>query len=83
MNVSQLEQFRKAINADAKLQEQIKGGIDLVELAKANGFSLTTKEIQAGLASLDNEDADLSDFELEMISGGGLPGDNKYNGDLV
>lgn len=70
MDISELEKFRKAVNASEQLRAQVKNGTSLTALAKANGFSLTTEEIKDGLASLDNEDADLSDFELEMVSGG-------------
>ena len=71
MELSQIEAFRAKINADANLQEQVKNGANLVELGKANGFNFSQEELQSTLNELDSADADLSDFELSMISAAG------------
>ncbi len=70
MSVSQFTEFRNKVNADAGLQEQLRSGANAIELAKSNGYNITASEMNAGLSALDKEDSDLSDFELEMVSGG-------------
>ncbi len=70
MSVSQFKEFRNKVNSDRGMQEKIKSGTDLMDLANANGYNMTESEMKAGLAELDKDDADLSDFELEAVSGG-------------
>ena len=71
MQNTPIEAFRAKINADAGLQEQVKNGANLVELGKAHGFSFSQEELQVSINQLNSEDADLSDFELSLMSGGG------------
>ncbi len=62
--------LRAKVNADAGLQAQLKNGATFLEVARAAGSDISESELQAGLDALNSADADLSDFELEMISGG-------------
>ncbi len=71
MSVSQFTEFRNKVNADSGLQQKIKSGANLADLAKSNGYNISQAEMKSGLAELDKEDSDLSDFELEMVSGAG------------
>ena len=68
MQNTPIEAFRAKINADAGLQEQVKNGANLIELGKAHGFNFSQAELQASINQINSEDADLSDFELSMMS---------------
>ena len=46
----------------------LRNGANLVELGKANGFNFSQEELQNVINELNSADADLSDFELSMIS---------------
>ena len=52
------------------MQEKVKAGADLVELGKENGFKFTQEELEAGWEELQESDEGLTDFELEVVSGG-------------
>ena len=65
-----LTKFRKVVADSADLQEKVKAGADLVELGKENGFELTQEELEAGWEELQESDEGLTDFELEVVSGG-------------
>jgi len=62
------QSFRNAVLEDDDLQEQV---ISIVNTATANGsgYSITSEEVYAHADFL-GQDGDLTDFELEMISGG-------------
>jgi predicted ribosomally synthesized peptide with nif11-like leader len=64
------EKLRAKVNASAELQTQVKNGANLLALAQAHGIELSQSELDAGMQLLNNADADLSDFELELISAG-------------
>jgi len=65
MSEEQLKAFIAKVQADTSLQEQLKAdGADVVAIAKAAGFSITTEDI----ATLPQN---LSDDELEGVAGGG------------
>jgi predicted ribosomally synthesized peptide with nif11-like leader len=64
------EQLRAKVIGSAELQAQVKNGANLIALAKANGIEISQSELEAGVQQLNSADADLSDFELELISGG-------------
>ena len=66
-----LTKFRKVVADSADLQEKVKAGADLVELGKENGFEFTQEELEAGWEELQESDEGLTDFELEVVSGGG------------
>ena len=65
MSEEQLKAFIAKVQADTSLQEQLKvEGADVVAIAKAAGFSITTED-------LNSHRQDLSDEELESVAGGG------------
>ena len=66
-----LTSFRQAVADNADLQEKVKAGADLVALGKENGFEFTQEELEAGWEELQESDEGLTDFELEVVSGGG------------
>ena len=73
--------FRTAVLADDDLQEQVISiintatangsglGDSIATLAKTHGYTITSDEVYAHQDFL-GQDGDLTDFELEMISGG-------------
>jgi predicted ribosomally synthesized peptide with nif11-like leader len=65
-----LATFRKAVNESADLQEKIKGGTDLVELGKENGHDFSAEDVTAAYEELQDSDEELTEFELESVSGG-------------
>ena len=69
MSEEQLKAFIAKVQADVSLQEQLKAeGADLVAIAKAAGFSITTDDLTAHRSKL-------SDNELEGMAGGDLDRD--------
>ena len=66
-----LTNFRQAVADSADLQEKVRAGSDLVALGKENGFEFTQEELEAGWEELQESDEGLTDFELEVVSGGG------------
>ena len=66
-----LTNFRKAVADSADLQEKVKGGADLVALGKENGYEFTQEELESGWEELQESDEGLTDFELDVVSGGG------------
>ena len=73
MSEEQLKVFQEAIQADAALQEKIKaadGPDAIVEIAKAAGFVISAEELGAAASVKMGE---LSDEELERVSGGVTP----------
>ena len=65
-----LTNFRQAVADSTDLQEKIKAGADLVELGKESGFEFTQEELETGWEELQESDEGLTDFELEVVSGG-------------
>ena len=73
--------FRNAVLEDENLQEQVISivntattngsglGDGIATLAKTHGYTITSDEVYAHADFL-GQDGDLTDFELEMISGG-------------
>ncbi len=68
--MQKFEMLRAKVNGDATLQEKIKGGTSFMDVAKSAGIDISQSELDAGLNALNSADAELSDFELEMIAGG-------------
>ena len=63
MSEEQLKAFIAKVQADTSLQEQLKAeGADVVAIAKAAGFSITTEDL--------NAPRELSDDELDSAAGG-------------
>ena len=79
--MSDFQNFRTAVLEDDDLQEQVISivntatangsglGDNIATLAKNNGYTITSEEVYAHADFL-GQDGDLTDFELEMISGG-------------
>ena len=65
-----LTKFRNAVADSTDLQEKVKAGADLVALGKENGFEFTQEELEAGWEELKESDEGLTEFELEVVSGG-------------
>tara|TARA_B100000809_G_scaffold236841_1_gene256154 strand:- start:145 stop:408 length:264 start_codon:yes stop_codon:yes gene_type:complete len=80
--MSDFENFRTAVLEDNDLQEQVISivntatangaglGDGIATLAKTHGYTITSEEVYEHADFL-GQDGDLTDFELEMISGGG------------
>ncbi len=65
-----LTNFRKAVADSADLQEKVKAGADLVALGKENGYEFSQEELNTGWKQLQESDEGLTDFELDVVSGG-------------
>jgi len=65
-----LTKFRQAVSDSSDLQEKIKGGADLVALGKENGYEFTREELNDGWKQLQESDEGLTEFELDVVSGG-------------
>ena len=80
--MSDLQNFRTVVLEDEDLQEQVISivntattngsglGDGIATLAKTHGYTITSDEVYAHVDIL-GQDGSLTDFELEMISGGG------------
>ena len=66
-----LTNFRKAVSESTDLQEKVKAGADLVALGKENGYEFSQEELNAGWEELQESDEGLTEFELDVVSGGG------------
>ena len=83
--MSDFNAFREAVLEDDDLQEQVISivntaaangsglGDGIASLAKNHGYTITSEEVYAHADFL-GQDGDLTDFELEMVSGGRGPG---------
>jgi predicted ribosomally synthesized peptide with nif11-like leader len=79
--MTDFQSFRNAVLEDDDLQEQVMSiintattdgsgmGDSIATLAKTHGFTITSDEVYAHAEFL-GQDGDLTDFELELISGG-------------
>ncbi len=65
-----LTNFRKAVADSTDLQEKVKAGADLVALGKENGYDFTLEELESGWTELQESDEGLTEFELDVVSGG-------------
>ena len=70
-----LTNFRKAVSDSSDLQEKVKAGADLVELGKENGYEFTREELNTGWKELQESDEGLTEFELDVVSGGNTKGE--------
>ena len=65
MSEEQLKAFIAKVQADTSLQEQLKAeGADVIAIAKAAGFVITTEDLKA-------HQQNLSEGELDQVAGGG------------
>ena len=65
-----LTNFRQAVADSTDLQEKVRGGADLVALGKENGYEFSQEELTAGWEQLQDSDEGLTEFELDVVSGG-------------
>ena len=65
-----LTKFRQAVADSTDLQDKVRGGADLVALGKENGYEFTQEELNAGWKHLQESDEGLTEFELDVVSGG-------------
>ena len=65
-----LTNFRQAVADSTDLQEKVKAGADLVTLGKENGYEFTQEELAAGWKQLQESEEGLTEFELDVVSGG-------------
>jgi predicted ribosomally synthesized peptide with nif11-like leader len=65
-----LTNFRQAVSESTDLQEKVKAGADLLTLAKENGYEFAQEELETGWEELQKSDEGLTDFELDVVSGG-------------
>ncbi len=72
-----LTNFRKAVSESTDLQEKVKAGADLVALGKENGYEFTQEELNTGWEELQESDEGLTEFELDVVSGGGRGGNGR------
>jgi len=75
MSTNSVLEFRSRLNESPELQTELRsksdGEIyaeDIVDLAKTNGFDFSVEDLEQTVS--DGQDTELSDFELEMVSGG-------------
>jgi hypothetical protein len=50
--------------------QKVKAGADLVTLGKENGYEFTQEELNSGWKELQESDEGLTEFELDVVSGG-------------
>ena len=65
-----LTNFRQAVSESTDLQEKVKAGADLVALGKENGYDFTQEELNTGWKELQESEEGLTEFELDVVSGG-------------
>jgi predicted ribosomally synthesized peptide with nif11-like leader len=65
-----LTKFRQAVSSSTDLQEKVRAGADLVALGKENGYDFTQEELNTGWKELQESDEGLTEFELDVVSGG-------------
>ena len=65
-----LTKFRNAVSDSTDLQEKVKSGADLVALGKENGYEFTQEELESGWKQLQESEEGLTEFELDVVSGG-------------
>jgi predicted ribosomally synthesized peptide with nif11-like leader len=69
-----LTKFRNAVSDSTDLQEKVKAGADLVALGKETGYEFTREELNDGWKQLQESDEGLTEFELDVVAGGGGQG---------
>ena len=73
MSKEQLKAFLEKVKGDTRPQEKLKAeGTDLIAIAKATGFVITTEDLQTHRQNL-------SDAELENMAGGMVPTESLNN----
>ena len=65
-----LTNFRQAVADSTDLQEKVRAGADLVALGNENGYEFSQEELNSGWEELQESDEGLTEFELDVVSGG-------------
>ena len=65
-----LTKVRNAVSESTDLQEKVRAGADLVALGKDNAYEFTQEELNTGWEELQDSDEGLTEFELDVVSGG-------------
>ena len=65
-----LTKFRQAVSSSTDLQEKVRAGADLVALGKENGYEFSQEELNSGWKELQESEEGLTEFELDVVSGG-------------
>ena len=67
-----LTNFRQAVADSTDLQEKVKAEVLTLEvsLGKENGFEFTREELNTDWKELQESDEGLTEFELDVVSGG-------------
>ncbi|MDP6526809.1 MAG: Nif11-like leader peptide family RiPP precursor [Kiritimatiellia bacterium] len=65
-----LTNFRQAVADSTDLQEKVRAGADLVALGKENGYDFSQEELNTGWKELQESDEGLTEFEMDVVSGG-------------
>ena len=75
--MSKVEEFRQAINENEDWQEEIVGlgtNGSIVQFASDKGYAFNEDELDEYIKN--NKDAKLSQFEMQLVTGGGHGGGN-------
>ena len=72
MSIEAVAQFREGVNANEEWQEEIRNfGADdnMVDYAQGKGHKFSRQDYSTYVE--DNSDGELSEFEMELVAGGG------------
>jgi predicted ribosomally synthesized peptide with nif11-like leader len=78
MSLQSFASFRQAINTNPQLGEACRAAIAaggqgaVITFAEKNGFSFSAEDAKAAM-----DETELSDYELELVAGGGTGTDEK------
>ena len=73
--MSKVEEFREAVNANEEWQEEVRNFGDddnIVKYASGKGYEFTQDEYSEYVEN--NTSGELSEFEMELVAGGGSGG---------
>jgi hypothetical protein len=65
-------EFRHVLATSPELQARLKDGTSFIKLAHEHGHAFAENELTTALEDLKADGAELTDFELEAVSGGGF-----------
>ena len=87
MSIEQANAFRTFVNENETVQDKIREGLvkdesfSLVEVAAEHGYAFTSEEAQTAWDEAQTDE--LSDFELEVVSGGAMCGGRDCRGNSI
>lgn len=79
MSVEAAQKFRSHVDVNEDLQDNIRdqmadGSLNLVKIGKEHGFEFSEDDLKQSA-----DQAELSDFELELVSGGAFSVDHGFS----